>query len=332
MRAAVVALLAAGCAAAPQGKALDPLHVRAAPQDRTAALHPLPASRQTQPSFVNCKLTTLGFKLIGDFPASGTVSGRVQDSPCPNGNFSGGNLLGPFSVTPAGGGRSLFACDADGAVLCNGDGSNGPNPSTPAVCEPVGRLGCSNGINDISVSSDWSTVYAVCGYQSPNHISFCQWNAAVGVASNCATLADAGCPGSGTLFGVAFTDTALLLGCWSEDSVAADSGVLICPLAPGGGLADPCTKRGENPCGGKTTTISVTAGGLSVGCSINGGAYCALDPALGPSGCGPIPGFPCYTEIQGVTVLNSGYTGVSCGSSPHAYYICGTSATEGDKD
>eukprot|EP01062_Namystynia_karyoxenos_P050512 TRINITY_DN3931_c0_g2_i2.p1 TRINITY_DN3931_c0_g2~~TRINITY_DN3931_c0_g2_i2.p1 ORF type:complete len:1013 (+),score=211.51 TRINITY_DN3931_c0_g2_i2:106-3144(+) len=269
-----------------------------------------------QPTFDNCKQpnTSTG----GGF----SVNGYIQDSPC--------SPEGTNSVAVAGK-QHLFACGTKGAVLCDGDGS-GPRA---ANCSNVRMLGCSTaqGITDVAFTRGADAVWAAC----IDFVTRCSWDAAAGTASGCAPVTGAECPGNGEERGVAFSGSALVLGCSSLVFTAAEAGVCICPLAAGGAaLIGICVKSGEDPCGTayqltfKSMPLSLSAaGGISVGCGVDGASYCTtFSTRAGPRGCAaPSSPSPCQqgAGTQGFAELPSGRTMVSCGSD--GIWLCGGPAS-----
>eukprot|EP01062_Namystynia_karyoxenos_P025232 TRINITY_DN198_c0_g1_i8.p1 TRINITY_DN198_c0_g1~~TRINITY_DN198_c0_g1_i8.p1 ORF type:complete len:2515 (+),score=224.21 TRINITY_DN198_c0_g1_i8:121-7545(+) len=241
------------------------------------------------------------------------VHGSTRAHPCRSGV--------PHSVTAAGRRRRIFACDAGGAVLCDGDGTTGPNPVHPALCVDIGRLGCPRTVVD-STAAD-GAVYAACD----SEVTRCDWDENTGVASACATLAGAACPAESRILGV-HLDTGdhstLLISC-------SHHGILVCPLMqPGGALAPGgCVQRGVDPCGsigasGFNFALSVDAAGmLLAGCNQHGYVYCAWSVAEGPVSCAKNLGpSPCPAWTKGITQLPSGRTAASCSNG--GYRVCGT--------
>eukprot|EP01062_Namystynia_karyoxenos_P031702 TRINITY_DN23485_c0_g2_i2.p1 TRINITY_DN23485_c0_g2~~TRINITY_DN23485_c0_g2_i2.p1 ORF type:complete len:1434 (+),score=201.13 TRINITY_DN23485_c0_g2_i2:101-4402(+) len=257
-----------------------------------------------QLTYSNCEET------VGRFDAG---SG-AQNMPCPT-------LGKTYSVVPAGS-KYLYACQNDGAVVCDGDGSSANTP-----CRSVGYLGClSTTVTDVALTDAADAVYAACG----DAVMRCDWNAAAGMATGCVKVSAAECPSSGQEHGVELRGLSILvLAC--VGSGTSNSGVLMCTLNPGGASIPPtpgCQRLGEQPCGRGVYTLSLDgAGGLAVTCSpFDSASYCT-GFGSGPTGCAVLSGSkPCRSGgiPFGLAQLPSGRTAVSC--AQNGYYLCGSAA------
>eukprot|EP01062_Namystynia_karyoxenos_P038426 TRINITY_DN27876_c0_g1_i2.p1 TRINITY_DN27876_c0_g1~~TRINITY_DN27876_c0_g1_i2.p1 ORF type:complete len:1391 (+),score=85.90 TRINITY_DN27876_c0_g1_i2:129-4301(+) len=293
-----------------------------------AAVLLLAAGTAAQPSLAGCSVQADVFR-TDTVSWSGQVNGRaVQDSPCPL--DSGDHTL--YSAGAGVRGQWVFACRHFGAYVCDGDGSSGPNPPTPANCTGIGTLGCpvDSSINRVAVSGvsfspDQTALYAAC--RRANAITHCQWDNATLTATACKVISNAECQGADAIsVTVPPSDgTQLVVHC-----NGSPGGVMVCPLsAPGSGtLTGACASSAQGtPCVSAKQQYGLsfdTSGKLLVGCRLLGHRYCSFDPVRGPSACGQTGGQSPCQKAAGVAVLPSGRTGLACFAE--GWYVCGPTA------
>eukprot|EP01062_Namystynia_karyoxenos_P037256 TRINITY_DN27135_c1_g2_i2.p1 TRINITY_DN27135_c1_g2~~TRINITY_DN27135_c1_g2_i2.p1 ORF type:complete len:1137 (+),score=84.87 TRINITY_DN27135_c1_g2_i2:68-3412(+) len=209
-----------------------------------------------------------------------SASSQARDTPCEEKTVS---------VTDAGSGKFLFACEHHDAWLCHGDGSG----SSASVCtKVVGKLGCQK-VWDTTFFNSFSTVYAACG----DSVSRCDWDSGTGTAANCGKVSGAECPGH--ILGAAekrgvlrLNENTLLVACAGAPALAVgpEGGLFTCNFAPGHIAISNCTNT-DNPCKDVhgnpfNAGLSWDADGrLVVGCMTRGYAYCNYSSSMRVSGC-----------------------------------------------